>query len=205
MRPDRPFQVGLSGGIGSGKSTVARIFSMLGVPVYESDYEAKKLYFLPEVRTQIEDLLGSKAYLSPTQIDRKWIAGKLFGNAELREKINAILHPAVGRHYADWLESQNHPYVLKVAALLFEADIYKTLDQTILVTSPIELRIGRIRQRDPQRSEEEIRKIIQSQMSDEDKIALANGIILNDERHSLIEQVVKWNNQFSKIHSISTA
>lgn len=192
MLPNQSFQVGLTGGIGSGKSTVAHIFSLLDVPVYESDDEAKKLYFLPDVRSQIEDLLGREAYLSSTEIDRKWIAGQLFGNAELREKVNAILHPAVACHYARWLESQTHPYILKVAALLFEADISKNLDCTLLVTSPIGLRIERIQKRDPQRTGDEIRKIISSQMSEEEKMKLADGIIQNDDQQSLIKQVVDW-------------
>lgn len=193
-----PYQVGITGGIGSGKSVVARIFSMLDVPVYESDTEAKKLYFLPDVRKQVEQLLGADVYLSAFEIDRQAIAARMYASPTLREKLNAILHPAVGRHYASWLATQNHPYVLKVAALLFEANIYRSLDFNLLVVSPATLKIKRIQERDTFRSEDQIRRIMASQMEDAEKIPLANGIVHNDEVHSLIEQVARWNDLFMK-------
>ncbi len=197
MHHEKSVQVGLSGGIGTGKSTVARIFSLLGVPVYESDDEAKKLYFDPEIKKQIIELIGPLAYISDHQIDRSFIASLLFDQPDLRQKINAILHPAVGKRYAQWLDKQTKPYVLKVAALLFEANIYKDLDLTLLVISPLEVRLERIKKRDLSRCEVEIRKIIESQMSDEDKIPLASGLIFNDDIHSLIEQVLDWDRRLS--------
>ena len=188
--PDKlPFQVGLTGGIGSGKSTVARLFQLLNVPVYESDESAKLLYFEPEIRKQVISLLGEAAYLSENELNSKWIADKIYANSSLRVSTNEIIHPAVGRHYQKWLAQQKHPYILKVAALIFEADIYKDMDINILVVSPERLKIDRILKRDPQRSLEQIEKIIQSQMSDEVKAKMANVLIYNDENQSLIAQV----------------
>jgi dephospho-CoA kinase len=188
--PDKlPFQVGLTGGIGSGKSTVARLFQLLNVPVYESDESAKLLYFEPEIRKQVISLLGDAAYLSESELNSQWIAQQIYANLSLRTSINEIIHPAVGRHYQNWLAQQKHPYILKVAALIFEADIYKNMDLNILVVAPEKLKIERILKRDPQRSLEQIEKIIQSQMSDEVKAGMADLLIYNDENQSLIAQV----------------
>lgn len=188
----KPMQIGLTGGIGSGKSVVARIFGLLNVPVYESDSETKQLYYQPDVRKQVLDLLGTNAYKLENEIDSQWIANQIYTKPELREQLNQILHPAVAHHYNKWGTRQHHPYVLKVAALLFEANIYKSLDMTLLVVSPLSLRKDRIADRDPFRSEDQVDKIISSQMSEEAKIALADGMIYNDEQHSLIEQVLTW-------------
>lgn len=196
MPGKKPLQIGITGGIGSGKSVVARIFGLHDVPVYESDSETKKLYFYPEVRKEVELLLGSSVYTSDAEIDRVEIARRIYSDPELRIALNNILHPAVGRHYAHWVACQTHPYVLKVAALLFEADIYKSLDFTLLVISPTDLKISRIGERDPFRTESQIMQIIESQMKDEDKILLADGLIYNDEKQSLLEQVDGWNSKF---------
>jgi dephospho-CoA kinase len=132
--PDKlPFQVGLTGGIGSGKSTVARLFQLLDVPVYESDETAKQLYFEPEIRKEVISLLGEPAYLSKSELNSQWIAKEIYSNPLVRVSLNEIIHPAVGRHYQNWLVQQKHPYILKVAALIFEADIYKNMDLNILV------------------------------------------------------------------------
>lgn len=187
-----PLQVGLTGGIGAGKSTVARIFALLGVPVYESDDEAKKLYFLPEIKEAITNILGPQAYLTENEINRTWIARQLFENEPLRREVNALLHPAVKKHYKEWLEKQTHPYVLKVAALLFEAKIDKELDLTLLVLAPKNVRLERTKIRDKSRNEGDILKIMESQMADEEKQKLANGIIENDGETSLIKQVLEW-------------
>ena len=192
MPTAKRLEIGLTGGIGSGKSVVARIFALLDVPVYESDTEAKLLYYVPEIRESVIALIGEKAYKNPSEIDSHWIAGQIYANPTLREKLNHIIHPAVNTHYKAWVELQTHPYVLKVAALLFEADIYKSLDKTLLVVAPLSVRKERIAVRDPFRSKEQIEKIFASQLSEEAKIALADGLIYNDEQHSLIKQVQTW-------------
>jgi dephospho-CoA kinase len=184
-------KVGLTGGIGSGKSTVARIFGVMGIPVYSSDDRAKAMYFEPDVRQKIVALLGSEAYISDTEIDRKYIASKIFSNTEWLQQINGILHPAVGHDFEKWLTHQkNVPFVLKESALLFETGIYKTLDANILVVSPEKLRAHRIALRD-HLSEEEVLKRFKNQLNDDQKIPYADFIITNDEEQSLIEQVLE--------------
>lgn len=183
-----PFQLGITGGIGSGKSVFARIFSLMGAPVYESDTETKKLYLAEEIRLQVIGLLGESAYQKDGFPDTAFIADRIYKQPVLREQLNAILHPAVAKHYQHWLRQQQHPYVLKVAALLFEAGIAGQLEMTALVISPTSLRKERISVRDPQRSSSQIEAIMDSQLSDEEKIRQADVLIYNDEKHSLIEQ-----------------
>jgi dephospho-CoA kinase len=186
-----PFQLGITGGIGSGKSLFARIFEVMGVPVYESDAEARALYLHPEIRTQVIQLIGLPAYLSDGRPDTGYIAGKIYSDFVLRESLNALIHPALAIHYRQWLEKQKHPFILKVAALLFEADIASQLDFTAVVVSPESLRKKRISQRDPQRSQDQIDSIIRSQWSDNEKIKRAGFIVKNDEENSLIEQAME--------------
>ena len=190
MAAELPFQLGITGGIGSGKSVFARIFSLMGVPVYESDSETKKLYRHPEVRIQVIALLGERAYQENGFPDTAFIADRIYRDPALREQLNAILHPALAAHYLKWLKNQHHPYVLKVAALLFEADIARHLDMTALVISPKALRRDRLSVRDPQRPSSQVDAIMASQLSDEDKINRADFIVYNDEKHSLIRQAI---------------
>jgi len=183
--------IGLTGGIGSGKSTVARIFEVMGVPVYYSDDRAKEMYYVPEVKEKVIALLGKEAYLNDHQIDKKFIADKIFSNTTLLHEINGIIHPAVKKDFTEWAKTkQEHAFVLKESALLFETGIYKTLDASILVVSPEQLRAKRIAKRD-NLTEAEVMARFKSQMNDEQKIPLATYIIHNDEEHSLIEQVLK--------------
>lgn len=183
--------IGLTGGIGSGKSTVARIFEVTGIPVYYSDDRAKAMYYLPEVKQKVIELLGAEAYQSPTEINKKYISSKIFSNTELLQKINGIIHPAVAKDFEAWRNKhKDAPFVLKEAAILFETGIYKDLDANILVISPEALRAKRIAKRD-NLNEEEVMKRFKAQMQDEQKIPLANYIISNDEEHSLIEQVLE--------------
>lgn len=193
MPDNKSFQVGLTGGLGSGKSTVAKIFSVLGVPVYESDYWARALYFDPDIKEQIIALLGKRAYINERQIDSAWISETIFSSPPLREKLNAILHPAVARHYQNWLLAQTHPYILKVAALIFEAGIHTHMDMNLMVSSPAGLRKSRVLKRDPYRDALQTDKIMEAQWSDEEKRKLADGEIVNDEKQSLLKQVLMWN------------
>lgn len=179
--------IGLTGGIGSGKTTVAKIFEVLGVPVYYSDERARDLYFVPEIKAAVVDLVGPEAYFSPTALNRPYIASKVFSDEALLARLNDIIHPAVGKDFDEWLEKQNHSFVLKESAILFETGIYKKLDGTILVVSPEALRMERIAKRD-KLSDEEVKKRFKAQLSDEQKIPFAQWIINNDEEHSLIEQ-----------------
>lgn len=185
-----PFQLGITGGIGSGKSVFARIFSSMGIPVYESDAEARNLYSVPEIREQVIALLGSKSYSEDGRPDTSAIAAMIYKNPEIRVALNGIIHPAVAAHYQHWLKNQHKPFILKVAALLFEADIASGLDYTALVISPETLRKTRISRRDPQRGAAQIEAIMTAQWPDEKKIKLADFIVQNDEKHSLIDQAI---------------
>ena len=190
MAAEIPFQLGITGGIGSGKSVFARIFGSMGVPVYESDAEARRLYLEAGIRARVQALLGEAAYLADGRPDTGFIAAKIYAEPSLRIKLNEILHPAVSQHYHNWLRQQKQPYVLKVAALLFEADIARHLDFTVLVVSPETLRKNRISRRDPQRSTLQTEAIIASQWPDDAKMKQADHIVYNDEQHSLIAQAM---------------
>lgn len=181
--------VGLTGGIGSGKTTVAHFFEELGIPIYISDTEAKRLMSVsPEIRREIIELLGSDSYTSDG-LNRKYIADKVFSNKQLLEKLNAIVHPRVATNFANWYKQQDSPYVIKEAAILFENGGYKECDFMILVTAPIQDRIARIKKRD-QSSEEEILHRMASQWDDAKKTALSDitveNIILEETKRKVL-------------------
>ncbi len=170
--------IGLTGGIGSGKTTVANMFSKLGVPVYIADTEAKKLTNSSKViRRKLIQLLGEEAY-SESDLNRKYVADKIFNDKSLLEAVNAIIHPRVATHFKTWVSKQNSTYVIKEAAILFENDTYRNFDKIILVTAPKELRIARVMSRDTT-SSTEIEQRMNNQWSDEKKKKLADIVIEN--------------------------
>lgn len=169
--------VGLTGGIGSGKSTVAKMFKDLGVAVYIADKEAKELMHTPKVTQQINNLLGESSYVDGV-LNRPYIASRVFKDKDLLEKLNAIVHPVVKKHFKEWLKEQEGVYVIKEAAILFENGGYKDCDKTILVTAPESLRINRVMQRDTV-LEEDVRSRIKNQWPDSKKAKLADEIIKN--------------------------
>lgn len=180
--------VGLTGGIGSGKTTVALMFKELGVPVYIADDEARKLTNKSKViRKKIIALLGEEAYL-PTGINKKFVANKIFNDKELLIKMNQIIHPRVGSHFKRWISKQKGEYCIKEAAILFENDSYKLCDHTILITSPVEERIERVKKRD-QVSRKEIENRIKNQWSDQKKQLLADTVIENIDLETTQEKV----------------
>ena len=184
--------VGLTGGIGSGKTTVARMFNDLGVPVYIADVEARKLTNKSKViRRKLIELFGESCY-SDGVLDRKYVAGKVFNDAELLEKLNAVIHPKVATHFKRWLKKQNSAYCIKEAAILFENGGYKHCDLTILVVSPKKERIRRVMERDSI-SEKAVLVRIKNQWSDEKKRKLADIIIDNMD-------LISTNKQVKKIH-----
>src|ERR1700751_2325171 len=133
--------VGLTGGIGSGKSTVARVFETLGVKIYNSDERAKELYFVPHVKVEIEKLLGKKAYVNPLTIDRKYISEKIFSDSELLKQVNAIIHAEVKKDSDAFAEKNaNEKYIIKESALLVEAKLLSSIDKLLVVTSNINFR-----------------------------------------------------------------
>ncbi|WP_185974406.1 dephospho-CoA kinase [Litoribacter populi] len=191
MIKNKPLLVGLTGGIGSGKSIVAKFFSLLGTPVYYADDRAKWLMSNdPDLKKNLVDTFGEESFLPDGTLNRAYLAEVVFGDPEATKKINSLVHPAVKLDFDKWAEMQNTPYVLKEAALLFETGSYKELDKIINVSSPIKLRISRILLRD-QRSETQINEIIDRQLPDEEKNKLADFVIKNTENKMVIPQVLE--------------
>lgn len=182
--------VGLTGGIGSGKTTVAHLFETMGCVIYNSDDKAKEVYFQSDVKKQVFDLLGEEAYLNETEINKDFISKRVFSNTELLHQLNNIIHPAVK---ADFMHFQSRlplgTIIIKESAILFETGIYKDLDKTILVTAPMEVKIERVKKRNST-SEEDIKKRMSAQWTDEQKAPIANFVIVNDGTKPLIPQVI---------------
>ncbi|WP_336514078.1 dephospho-CoA kinase [Pollutibacter soli] len=181
-------RVGITGGIGSGKSTVAGIFNVLGIPVYYADESAKKLMQEDPVRKEIIDLFGDQTYPQGI-LDRKYLAAQVFDNAENLKKLNAIVHPATIRAAEEWFLQQNSSYVLKEAAIMFESGSNSGVDKVIGVFAPEAMRIKRVMERDNV-TEQKVRDRMANQMNEEKKMALCDFVILNDETRLLIPQVM---------------
>lgn len=185
---------GLTGGIGSGKTTVASMFNELGIPVYIADVEAKRLMVESDAVVKgVTRLFGPEAYIEGA-LNRSLIADQVFNNEEKLQALNAIVHPAVHKDFKDWVSRQNAPYVLKEAAIIFENQGDKNLDFTILVTAPIETRIARVLKRD-KTDRISVRRRMDNQWSDEEKIALATYCIENTDVTDTKEHVKYIHNQ----------
>ena len=183
--------VGLTGGIGSGKSTVARVFETLGVKIYNSDERAKELYFIPEVKVEIEKLLGKEAYVNETILNKKYISEKIFSDNELLKQVNAIIHAEVKKDSDAFAKTHaNEKYIIKESALLVEAKLLSSIDKLLVVTSNINLRKQRVALRD-RLSEVEINKRLAQQVPEEEKIKLADWVLENNEESLLIPQIIK--------------
>lgn len=182
-------RIGLTGGIGSGKSTVASVFATLGIPCYDSDRRAKELMVEKEaIRTFLFQHFGPEV-IQNHQLQSSIISKIVFEHPELLEQLNAVVHPEVGNAFNAWCEKQNAPYVLKEAALLFESGSWKNLDGVVCVTAPEELRIQRVMQRNGFTREQVIARI-NNQWPEAEKTKRAQYVIENDGNHSLIEQVL---------------
>lgn len=181
--------IGLTGGIGSGKTTVAKMFSQLGIPVYIADLEAKRLTNTSKViRKKIISIFGQNAY-NKEGLNRAFIADKVFNDKALLNKLNAIIHPKVKQHFNKWVKKQNAPFVIKEAAILFETGGDKDCDATILVIAPLPLRIERVLKRDPHETEQTLLKRINNQWPDEEKIAKATFCIENINKEKTVKKV----------------
>ena len=189
-------KIGITGGIGSGKSTVCRIFEVLGIPVFYADAVAKNLMTEDTVLKQgIIAQFGPESYLPNGSLNRPHLASIVFNQQKELEKLNALVHPAVFRAFDTWAAQQKAPYVIKEAALLFESGSYQMCDQNILVTAPENLKIERIMKRDGI-SQAEVEARMAKQMSDEEKKPLANLLLVNDEQQLLIPQILHLHQQF---------
>jgi dephospho-CoA kinase len=192
MTNSRPKWVGITGGIGSGKSTVCQIFRILGIPVYSADDRAKWLMAHDsKVKSKLIQEFGTETYLPEGLLNRDFLAQKVFSDSEKVKRINSIVHPAVGLDFKSWAEIQTAPYLLKEAALLYESGSASELDRVINVSSPLKIRMARVLMRDPHRNEEQINQIINQQWPDEKKNELADFVIKNSENKLLIPQVLE--------------
>ena len=189
------FKTGITGNIGSGKTTLCKIFEVLGVPVFYADDEAKKVMVTDQLLISgIKKTFGAGAYFADGTLNRKYIAGVVFNNKDQLARLNALVHPAVFRAFDSWVLGHEHekkaPYVLKEAALLFESDSYKVCNRTVMVSAPLEARINRVIKRDGITAQE-ARSRDARQFSDEKKRGLADDLVVNDGTQLVIPQVLK--------------
>ena len=194
--------IGITGGIGSGKSTVCRIFEMLEVPIFEADIEAKKLINTnSEIKTGLIHLFGERIYIPNKGVDRKKLANIIFNDDLQLAKVNELIHPVVRNEYRKWLKKQNTQYVIHEAAILFESGFYKMMDFTILVSAPESQRIERVLKREGT-SENLVKERMAKQWTDEQKRKLASIEIKNDNGNLIIPQIIKIDNQIKKYGKI---
>jgi len=196
------YKIGITGGIGSGKSTVCAIFRTLGIAVFDADTEAKKLYDEDnELKKTIVQLFGEHVYTEGI-FNRKKMAELVFHSPEKLKQLNMLMHPLVQLQFQDWIDKQHGPYVLKEAALLIESGSYHQLDTLMLVSAPLDIRINRVMKRDHV-SEEEVLQRIRKQLPVKEKRSFCQYEIFNDDKHLLIPQVLELHNEFLRYAATS--
>ncbi len=187
-------RIGITGGIGSGKSVVARLFAVLGVPVYDSDSRAKWVMANDQLlREQLVAAFGAATYDAAGQLNRPYLAQQAFGNPERLAQLNELVHPRVDADFAAWSAAQaaaGHRYSLKEAALLYESGAYRGLDHIITVFAPLEVRQARVLRRDAHRSAADLQAIMRQQLSEEEKLARADYVVYNDDSQLVLPQVL---------------
>lgn len=192
-------KIGLTGSIGSGKSTIASLFRVLGIPVYIADIEAKKFLSDPEVILRITELAGDDVLTSEGEIDRRVLAAKVFGDPEKLQELNSIIHPRVRKHFTHWAEMHKRsPYIIQESAIIFESGFYTMFDLIIVVSAPEEERINRVILRDGFKREEVISRI-ENQWPEYLKIEKANFEIKNSDVDMAIPQVLKIHKEIINI------
>ncbi|MDG1046058.1 MAG: dephospho-CoA kinase [Bacteroidia bacterium] len=198
-------RIGITGGMGAGKSTVCKIFSQIGISIYDADSRAKWLMNNnPELKEAIRKSFGWDSYTRKDDLNRDYLAKVVFNNEEKLKNLNSIVHPAVMKDFELWTqEHKDEPYSLKEAALLFESDSYKNLHKVIVINSPIETRIERVVKRDHVKREDVLKRI-ENQSTDRERMEKADWIIYNDGINSLIEQAMKIHNQILEIREQGT-
>ncbi len=192
---NKPLRIGVTGGIGAGKSVVCQIFGLLGVPVYNADERAKVLMVREEtVVASIKAKFGNGAYLIDGSLNSVFLANHVFKNNSRLRAINEIVHPAIAIDFERWSKNYTgQPYLIKEAALLVESNSYTMLDYLITVTAPVDIRIVRTLARDPHRTNVNVKEIVSKQLSDVDKISKSEFVITNDGQSLVIPQVLKIN------------
>ncbi len=188
-------KIGITGGIGSGKSTVCRVFAMLGAAVYDSDREARRLMNRdPQLIMRISSLFGPEAYRDG-ELNRSYVAAAVFNDPALLAQLNGIVHPAVAADFQQWSLQQHAPYVIEESAILFEAGADRQMDATVAVVAPEEVRIRRTCLRDGT-DETAVRARIARQIGDEERVSRADHVLIADESRLLIPQIIELHNLF---------
>ena len=198
-------RIGITGGIGAGKSTVCKIFNQIGIPIYDADFRAKWLMNNnPELKEAIRKSFGWDSYTRKDDLNRDYLGKVVFNNEEKLKNLNNIVHPAVIIDFELWTQEHKHePYSLKEAALLFESNSYKNLHKVIVINSPIETRIERVVKRDHVKREDVLKRI-ENQSTDRERMEKADWIIYNDGIRSLIEQTMNIHYKILEIRDQET-
>ena len=182
--------VGITGGIGSGKSTVCEIFRILGIPIFEADKVAKNLMNENSViRQNLIEWFGNEIY-SENQLNRKLLAELIFNNNSLLNKVNSLVHPIVREEFEKWKKKQETVYSVYEAAIMFESGFYKLMDFTVLITAPEQIRINRVMKRD-NLSQDQVVARINNQWTDDEKRKLATTVIINDNKNLIIPRIIE--------------
>lgn len=191
-------KVGLTGGIGSGKSLVAKVFNKIGAPVYDSDSIAKQLYLTDKLLKQkMVEAFGEECYLSDGQLNKAYIRQLIFNNKEKLIQINQIVHPRVALHFKNWVEGHsNKDYIIKEAAILIESGAYKQVDKIIVVSAPIDVRIRRVTERDGM-TKAEVQKRLENQLSESELQSYADYLVVNDGQSPILPQILKIHKKMS--------
>ncbi|KAA9331811.1 dephospho-CoA kinase [Adhaeribacter soli] len=190
-------KIGITGGIGTGKSIVCRIFELLGVPVYDSDHRAKQVMACnPQLKEELIAAFGPKTF-NEQGLDRTFLAKMVFHNAEKLQLLNSLVHPRVKQDFVDWVsENAGAPYVLKEAALMFETEAWRQVDKMITVYAPLDIRMKRLLERDTHRTQTDLENIIAKQLPEEEKIRRADYVVYNDDSQLVIPQVLALHKEF---------
>lgn len=196
----RILKLGITGGIGSGKTTVCKVFSVLGIPVFSADEEAKRIQDNDrEIQKKISYTAGKDLYISGS-LDRQELARLIFNDRDLLEKVNRIIHPAVFGYFSDWVQMQDSPYVIMEAAILFESGAARMMDRIITVVTPVEERIERLL-RGNKFSREQITERIRNQIDDGSRISQSDFVIFNSENDMIIPAVLGVHNEMLRLYN----
>jgi dephospho-CoA kinase len=195
-------RLGVTGGIGSGKSTVCRVFSVLGIPVFSADIEAKRIQDNdPEIKDKINSIAGKDLY-SSGRLDRTELARLIFNNKDFLWEVNSVVHPAVFNYFRRWVDMQDAPYSIMEAAILFESGAYRMMDRIVTVVTPLQERIDRLLKGN-KLNREQITDRIRNQIDDESRIKKSDYVIYNSENDMIIPSILEIHQEMLKLHSKS--
>lgn len=185
-------KLGITGGIGSGKTSVCKVFNVLGIPVFSADPEAREIMDNDRIiKREINEIVGKNIYPGG-QLNRMELASLIFNNRDLLEKVNSLVHPIVFEHFNRWAEKQTTPYVIMEAAILFESGASKLVDRVATIVAPVEERISRVTRRN-KLNRDQVMERINNQMTDEERIKMSDYVINNSENNMIIPVILRIN------------